>query len=270
MARYQQCGSLANQGRPNPVANDENVRLGASDSLPRVPKVSEMLANRLRGTILGRGMKPGDRLSSEAELISRYGAARSTVREALRLLEAEGLIEIRRGRQGGILVRQPDLERIRYSIAILLAMEAAPLRDLVEFRMLVEPAAAAAAARTATDEQCAWLWQVADNAEESTFSRAANFHEAVAICSNNTFLAMVIRGLTQEFMLQTTAEKLSKTDIAATRRAHRSIAKAIEARDAAGAEKAMLRHIHRFRDLLATQGRLDETIVPRARWLSEA
>jgi DNA-binding FadR family transcriptional regulator len=270
LAQCQQCGSLASRGRPTPVANDENLPLGTSDSLPRVPKVSEMLANRLRGMILGRDMKPGDRLSSESELITRYGAARSTVREALRLLEAEGLIEIRRGRQGGILVRQPDLDRIRHSLAILVAMEATPLRELVEFRMLIEPAAAAAAARTATDEQCAWLWQVVNGDDESTFSGAANFHEAVAKCSNNTFIAMVIAGLTEEFVLESSAENLSQADIAATRRAHRAIAKAIEAHDPARAEKAMLRHIERFRDILAPQGRLDETIVPRTRWLSEA
>lgn len=70
------------------------------EALPRLPKISEQLADRLRATILGRGMRPGDRLSSEAELISHYGVARGTVREALRLLESEGIIEIRRGAAG--------------------------------------------------------------------------------------------------------------------------------------------------------------------------
>jgi DNA-binding FadR family transcriptional regulator len=241
-----------------------------TDSLPRLPKVSEMLADRLRGMILGMGLKPGDRLSSENELISRYGAARNTVREALRLLESEGLIEIRRGRQGGILVRQPDLDRIGHSIAVLLAMNAAPLRDLMNFRMLIEPAAAAAAARTASDDQIAWLHRVIRDEEHGDLQDNVSFHQAVAVCSNNAFLAMVITSLTHELTLHSTSERLSKGDLSATRRAHRAVAKAIESHDPAAAEKVMLRHIERFRDILGNQGRLGETIVPRSRWLSQA
>lgn len=61
----------------------------------RVPKASDILADRLRAKILGRAMRPGDQLASEAELISGEGFSRGTVREALRLLESDGLIEIR-------------------------------------------------------------------------------------------------------------------------------------------------------------------------------
>lgn len=53
----------------------------------RVPKASDILADRLRGQILGRAMQPGDQLASEAELIAKEGFSRGTVREALRLLE---------------------------------------------------------------------------------------------------------------------------------------------------------------------------------------
>lgn len=249
---------------------DNSPPLDSGDSLPRVPKVSEMLADRLRGMILGQGMSPGDRLSSENELITRYGAARNTVREALRLLESEGLIEIRRGRQGGILVRQPDLDQIQHSIAVLLAMKAVPLRDLLDFRILIEPAAAAAAARTASDDQCAWLQQVIQDEEQGDRQASAGFHAAVATCSNNAFLTMVISSLTHELTLHSTSENLTKKDLSATIRAHRAVANAIADHDPARAEKAMLRHIEQFRDLLGAQGRLDETIVPRSRWLSEA
>jgi DNA-binding GntR family transcriptional regulator len=73
----------------------------------RVPKAAELLASEMRRMILGRGLAPGTPLPSEAEIIEQRGQSRVTAREALRLLEAEGLIEVRRGPRGGVLVGDP-------------------------------------------------------------------------------------------------------------------------------------------------------------------
>src|SRR6516225_535237 len=137
---------LAGPGRHNRIMSINDLGV---DNLGRPAKVSELLADRLRGQILGQRIKAGEVFSSEPELIARFGLARGTVREALRLLESEALITIRRGRSGGIEVREPDLVQISRSVAVWLAMRETTMRELMEFRLSLEPAAAAAAAAAA-------------------------------------------------------------------------------------------------------------------------
>src|SRR5690606_7572843 len=70
----------------------------------RIPKTAELLAQEIASEILSEELSPGDRLPLEGEMIARYGVGRSTVREALRILEVNGLIVMRAGRHGGPLV----------------------------------------------------------------------------------------------------------------------------------------------------------------------
>jgi GntR family transcriptional repressor for pyruvate dehydrogenase complex len=234
----------------------------------RVPKASDVLADRLRAQILGRAMQPGAQLASEAELIAEEGFSRGTVREALRLLESDGLIEIRRGPRGGIRVARPDLRQISRSVALLLTLAETTTRKFYEFRKLVEPATAATAARSATDEQRGWLLAVADaTSRNGSWEPSVEFHEALAVCSNNEVLRLVIAMFEQELSWHVPGESLSEQDMQDTRRAHQSIARAVAAKDADRASGAMLRHLNQFERMLEANGRLDEPLLPRERWL---
>jgi GntR family transcriptional repressor for pyruvate dehydrogenase complex len=75
-----------------------------------VPKAAELVADALRGRILRRELLPDDRLPSESQLMEQYGVSRPTLREALRLLEAQQLLLIKRGSRGGGVVRVPGRE----------------------------------------------------------------------------------------------------------------------------------------------------------------
>lgn len=243
----------------------------AGISHSRLPKASDLLAERLRARILGEGLRPGDPLPAEAELITSYAFSRGTVREALRLLESDGLIEIKRGPKGGIRVSYPDLTQVGRSLALLLSLAETSLRSLMEFRKLVEPAAAAAAARTASVEQKHWLSRIVDDeARSGGTSHSVEFHDALGICSNNEIFRVVISALREELSWHVSNERLSASDMAATSRAHRSVARAIELGDATRAERGMRRHLEQFEKVLESRGRLDEAIVPRNSWLSRA
>lgn len=242
----------------------------ASDDLGRPLKVSEMLADRLRASILGNGLAPGDPLSSEQELISRYGIARGTVREALRLLESEGLIEIRRGRSGGIFVREPDLSEVSRSVGVWLAMRGTTMRHLLDFRMLVEPFAAEAAARSATPEQRDWLIRIAQQPAEGELFHAADLHDAIAVASNNDLYRVTAASLHRGFSWHMTEERLTPAELVATHKAHLSIVRAIAGADARKARQAMVRHLEDFGKQLETSGRIDDVIVPRSAWLRRA
>ena len=238
----------------------------------RAPKASDVLADRLRARILGDAMRPGDPLPSEADLISVHGFSRGTVREALRLLEADGLIEIKRGPKGGIRVRHPDLSQVGRSLALLLTVAESSTRSFLEFRKLVEPAAAAAAARTATTQQREWLLRIAEEAPEggTGLGRSVAFHEALGVCSNNEFLRVVIAALSQELAWHTSGEQLALAHLEHMGRAHRKIARAVMAGDSVGAERATLHHLERFERILDGQGRLDQPVMPRSWWRSRS
>ena len=118
-----------------------------SDGLvrPRLRKAGEVVADSIRATILEQKMAAGSPLPSEGELIDSLEVSRATVREALRLLEAEGFVRIKRGPTGGVVVNHPDESNIARSLAVMLTLSEATLRDLFEFRLIIEPPAAATA-----------------------------------------------------------------------------------------------------------------------------
>src|SRR5262245_42996392 len=90
---------------------------GASDAVggdaqARPPKTGEMIAERLRRQIARGELAIGERLPPEDELTAEFGIARTTLREALRILESQGLLEIRRGRTGGPVVTMPKIDSL--------------------------------------------------------------------------------------------------------------------------------------------------------------
>jgi len=258
---------LAGPGRHNRIMSINDLGV---DNLGRPAKVSELLADRLRGQILGQGIKAGEVFSSEPELIARFGLARGTVREALRLLESEGLITIRRGRSGGIEVREPDLVQISRSVAVWLAMRETTMRELMEFRLSLEPAAAAAAAAAATIEQRTWLLRIAEKPAEGELSHAAGLHDAIAVATNNDLFRVSMASLHQAFSWHMTEERLTRPELDATHEAHLRIVQAIEAGDRTRARRAMAKHLEDFAEQLKRSGRIDDVIVPRQAWLRRA
>lgn len=232
-------------------------------SMP-VMKASDVLAEELRRLILGGPMEEGATLPSEAELVQQYSFSRGTVREALRLLETDNLITIRRGPKGGIRVRLPDVHQVSRSVALLFSRDQTKIDDLFQFRLLLEPAAAAAAALTATPEQRRRLIESAPY--QDGFPAAADFHGLVGEGSNNGVFDILLTTLHDSLEWHASDEKLEEEDVEATRRAHIQIADAIDKGDAAAAGRRMKRHLEAFEKVLRGRGRLDEPIVPLSHW----
>jgi DNA-binding FadR family transcriptional regulator len=237
----------------------------------RVPKASDVVAARLRGRILGEAMAAGTELPSEAELIESHGFSRSTVREALRLLEADGLIVTKRGPGGGIRVSRPDINQISRSMAILFTTQSVTHREFLTFRTMLEPPMAALAARSATTEQREWLLAQA-NHEQTTYSGvggSVGFHEAIGVCTNNGVVRAVLAAMESALEGHVVNESLSSDDIEGTIRVHVRIAELISAGKAEEAETAMLRHLEAFISSVDRRGRLDDLAVSRSFWQSK-
>ncbi len=120
-------------------------------------KTGEAVAATFRRRIANGELAVGDRLPTEDELIQAFGIARTTLREALRILESQGLIHIRRGRGGGATVTMPDLVRLAEPLAVVLQLRKTTTADLDAARVLIEPHLAAKLALHHTDEDLAAL-----------------------------------------------------------------------------------------------------------------
>ena len=116
-------------------------------------KAAVRLAQEIVQAMYDAGMRPGDRYFSEAETIKRHGVARATLREALRFLEAQGVITIRAGPGGGSIVGQPDWIHLASTLGLLLQFHGATFRQVLEARSVIEPGMAELAARNATPDE---------------------------------------------------------------------------------------------------------------------
>src|SRR6516162_8011174 len=108
---------------------------------PKAREKPQQIADELRRLIILGELEEGESLGHEPELIARFGVSRPSLREALRILEAEGLISVVRGVQGGVVAHRPDQRLTARTAAIVLQARNVPLADVFEARTILEPAA---------------------------------------------------------------------------------------------------------------------------------
>src|SRR5262245_26140843 len=99
-----------------------------SDPELRPPRLSAVIADRIQEDLLRRKMLPGDRLPTEHELVTRHKVSRAVIREASRILDQRGLVDIRPGR--GMVVARPDGSKIAEQYSIMLGMNQASFAQL--------------------------------------------------------------------------------------------------------------------------------------------
>ena len=106
------------------------------------PKAAAVVAAELRRQIVTGRLKPGDKLHPENVLQAEFSISRPTMREALRMLEAESLISIRRGNNGGARVMAIDLSTVASQVGVFLQVQGTTLQDVWQARTVIEPPAA--------------------------------------------------------------------------------------------------------------------------------
>jgi GntR family transcriptional repressor for pyruvate dehydrogenase complex len=165
----------------------------------RVPKASELVADAIRAQIAAGEVVGGGALPNETEMMREYAVARQTVREALRVLETEGLIEVQRGAGGGARVRYPDIDAASRHCALLLQLRGATIADVYEVRLMLEPTAARLAAERAPRAAARALEEVIAEEEQmiggptSLLSHAMRFQEKLVELSGNPALELLVR-----------------------------------------------------------------------------
>jgi GntR family transcriptional regulator, transcriptional repressor for pyruvate dehydrogenase complex len=163
----------------------------------RTPKAAVVVARALRQQIVTGKLNPGDHLPHEAELIRQFAVSRATLREAVRLLESDRLIEVKRGSRTGALITLPGADTVARPAGFLLQFSGATLGDVYAARSGIEPAAVNLLARsnsTAAVEELesivveklptAWEYDTVDVA-------IAEFHRRLVELSGNVTLGLI-------------------------------------------------------------------------------
>jgi DNA-binding FadR family transcriptional regulator len=153
----------------------------------RPPRVAEIVAGVLRERIVGGDLADGDLLPTQDELIAQYHVSRPALREALRILEDEGLLTVRRGKVGGSVVRRPTAAASAYSFGLLLQSRRATVGDLATAIKHIEPVAASLCAARPDRARAVVPALRANLAQAEALAR--EFHELlVSRCGNETLI----------------------------------------------------------------------------------
>lgn len=234
-------------------------------SRARIPRASDIVVDAIRNKILSERLAVGSRLPSETELMEAHGLGRVTVREALRLLERDGLVDVKRGPNGGIYVRHAEIRQVSEALTLLFSFRDTTIGEFLGFRMLVEPQVAALAAEHATDSQRARLLALAAEGLHVS-SGSADVHSLVAEACGNDVFELTVKSLHMPLARHIRMERVTDTNLSLTEQAHSKIARCIAEGDAEGARWAMTRHLEAYGDYLRQTGLIDESIVPRQPW----
>lgn len=242
---------------------------GKGDLLTRVSigRISEVIVDQVRLLIRQGQLSAGDRLPSERELCERFGVSRVTVREALRVLEANGLVEIRVGARGGAFVTAPSSRMVGEGIADLITLATLSAVEVTEARMVFELGIVPLVCERATEHDIAALYEICDRSDaalhhdEYPLELSAEWHSRYAQAAHNRAVAMLVESLHGPLVLS--LERAREVAPLHGRRGveeHRALVDAIAARDSSTAEELMRTHLTRTAERLRT---LDDSQLPQ-------
>lgn len=215
--------------------------------------LSSQIVACIRDALFNGELNPGDVVGSESELAERFGVSRLCVRDALRSLEAMGIVVIRMGATGGARIAQPDLERFSDALSIQLALLRIEADDIAEAEAAIESMTAELAARNATAQDLADIRRLLDEAEQALDDPARSdrlgreFHLAVAHASHNTFLEAQLQAFRSGVWRSVGYRAMTRSVAEAILRTHRELFDKIRRKDADGARKLMNEHVSTIR-----------------------
>ena len=220
-------------------------------------RVFEDIISQVQEAIFRGDLKAGDRLPAERELKEIFQTSRGTLREALRVLEQKGLIEIKTGVSGGTFIKAVTSHQVSESLDLLLRSQKVSLKDLAEFREEVEGIVTGHAADLAKKEDIGVLHNILEEAglfvdlDESNWDKFIdidnNFHMELARIAGNHLYILVLKSIHDN--INRYYNRFLTRDERIIRDSYQDmceIVKAIEESDAARAKLLAQEHVRRF------------------------
>ncbi len=169
-------------------------------------RISDQVKKVLKQAMMDKKLKLGDKIPTEERMAQQFKVSKVTVREALRDLETEGLIEKRRGLYGGSFITRPGSKKIGEWVIDSFRIGAITPGELVDFRQILEPALVALAVERRTDEDLRAIQLIIQEIEEGIHrgkpnrSKAIEFHRLIAEACHNRLISMVMGALVNVFI----------------------------------------------------------------------
>jgi len=215
--------------------------------------LAESVAHEIVRRIGAEGLDEGDQLPAEAEMLEEYGVGRASLREALRILEVQGLISIKAGPRGGPVVARVSTRDFGRMSALYFQVGGMTYRELMEARLIMEPVLARLAAERRDDhpEEIKELLAAAEQTDlgddQHYLSSSADFHMLVAQLSGNSIIYLFSHSLEGIFHDRVAGGMLFPVDgRQEVVDAHKGVAAAIAKGHAQKAESLMRDHMLRY------------------------
>ncbi len=229
----------------------------------RPDRISQAIVDQIKEAIFQKRIKTGDKLPSERQMMEQFQTSRVTVREALKTLEHSGILEIKRGIQGGAFVRDPDVKFVNNFLQDMFSMGNIKVFDLTEARMAVEPFSVRIATQRIGGE-C--LGQIKQNIHETGECLKNNnpidariltleYHRLIAQASKNPVIFFLVDSIMDIMENNVSTITISTESVESTLHFHMKIYEAIVNRDAQKAQDWMLKHVQQIQTAL--EGRSD-------------
>lgn len=224
------------------------------------PRLHDQISEQINKLIAEGLLKPGDRLPPERDMAERFKVSRNSVRDALRTLEARGLVEIRQG--DGTYIRGATATELYQAMIDVLATQKETIREIMQVRQIIEPGVAYYAAQKVQASDLVKLEEILQQQEAKAalgdpgVEADSFFHFTLAQITGNGFLIRLLQ-LLNESMAETRELVLRYPNTqSATRVGHRRILAALRERNPDEARQAMLAHIE---EVMAAYEILDVT-----------
>jgi GntR family transcriptional repressor for pyruvate dehydrogenase complex len=218
----------------------------------RPPKAAMLVAQRIMRDVVAARLEPGNLLLPERTMLEKYQTGRGTLREALRLLEFQGVIALKPGPRGGPVLQNPDSSHLASTLVLLMQLREAPFRSIVEVRTALEPMISRLAAERMDDgslvELGGTIEQMRENLDDQDMFLEANkrFHDIIAWSSGNPLFGYIVDSLLGIMDGTVMGIDYPRPRRVAILEAHDRIHQALKSRDPAASEECMREHIDAY------------------------
>jgi DNA-binding FadR family transcriptional regulator len=234
----------------------------------RTEKVSETIARQILRDIQQQGLVPGSTLPPESVMLERFDIGRGSLREALRILEVNGLVTIKTGPGGGPIVAASDPRNFGQMLTLHLQSIGATFRQLLEARVDYEALLAGRAAGREGDDAARAVREAMDLSAQPSFddmryaSVTSGFHSTVCEAGGNPVLALAANSIQSIWAVRVTSVLFGPEDRPMVHQQHEAITRAIEKHEAKKAERLMREHLQHYQEYceLRYPARMDDVV----------
>jgi GntR family transcriptional regulator, transcriptional repressor for pyruvate dehydrogenase complex len=222
---------------------------GSAFQRTRTEKIAERIARQIVNHIVDNDLAEGTVLPTERQLVETFGVGRTTLREALRLLESRKVLTIKPGPHGGPVVRMPRPDDLREALTLMLQFSSSSLMEVLEARTALEPVMARLAADRISKEALTELSDSVERMRSAAGDHSAflaenrRFHSIIAEATGNHILQVFNDTLKTIADGATLGVVYTPTRRQSVAKAHERIVSALRERDGLAAEQAMRDHV---------------------------